>query len=199
MRLRPLMLLSALLLATPTLAHAQDFGVVESAETINKGNFKLRGNPMFVFGKDIDGTTGISLAGGYGFTPRFDAEAQLAIYDGATLFGGNAEYWLVKDRKLDFSVAGGLHGRTGDRTFDGFGVDLTFLGSKHVAPKLELYGGLDFAFERVDNGPNFKTVHLIPGFEYKLGEDLDFVGELGIGLNDPARHYFSIGIAYYIR
>src|SRR5678815_1150465 len=75
MRLRPLMLLIAMLVCTPALAYAQDFGVMESAETINKNNFKLRGNPMFVFGKDADATTGVAIAAGYGFTPRFDAEA----------------------------------------------------------------------------------------------------------------------------
>ena len=35
----------------------------------------------------------------------------------------------------------------GDATADYNGIDLTFLGGGHVAPKLELYAGLDFAFE----------------------------------------------------
>ena len=199
MRLRPLMLLTAMLVCTPALAMAQDFGVMESAETINKNNFKLRGNPMFVFGKDADATTGVAIAAGYGFTPRFDAEGQLAFYDGVTFFGGNAEYWLIKDRRLDFSVAGGLHGSAGDNVRDSIGVDLTFLGSKHIAKKLELYGGLDIAFENPDDAEGFTTVHLIPGVEYKIHEDLDFVSEFGIGLNDSSRHYFAIGLAYYIR
>ena len=199
MRLRPLLLLCAALVCAPAIAHAQDFGVMESAETINKGNFKIRGNPMIVFGKDADQTTGVALAGGYGFTPRFDMEGQLGIYDGLTFFGANAEYWLVKDRKLDFSVAGGLHGRSGDRTFDAWGIDLTFLGSKHLSTNFELYGGLDISFENVDDGEDFQTVHLTPGVEFRLARDLDLVGEFGIGLNDNSRHYFAIGLAYYIR
>ena len=199
MRLRPLLLLSALLVITPALAHAQDFGVMESAETINKGNFKLRGNPMFIFGKDADATTGVAITAGYGFTPRFDAEGQLAFYDGITFFGGNAEYWLIKDQALDFSLAGGLHGSAGDNANDSFGVDLTFLGSKHLTSKFELYGGLDLAFENPEEGDGFTTVHLVPGVEFKLNEDLDLVGEFGIGLNDSSRHYFAIGLAFYIR
>ena len=99
MRLRLPMLVSALLACTPAVAPAQDFGVLESAETINKGNFKIRGNPMSLFGKDADATTGIALAAGYGFTPRFDAEGNLAIYDGVTIFGGSSQFivtWLIK-------------------------------------------------------------------------------------------------------
>lgn len=199
MRLRPLLLLCALLAITPALAQAQDFGVMESAETINKGNFKLRGSPTFIFGKDLDRMTGVSIAGGYGFTPRFDVEGQLAFYDNLTFFGANAEYWVVKDRQLDFSIAGGLHGRTGDAAFDGFGVDLTFLASKHVGPKLEIYGGVDVSFEQVEDFDDYRTVHVVPGIEYKLGEDLDFVAELGLGVNDRSRHYFSIGLAFYLR
>jgi len=189
----------ALAVFMPGVAHAQDFGVMESAETINKGNFKIRVNPMFLFGKNVDATTGVAVLGGYGFTDRFDLEGGLAFYDGVTFLGANAEYWLVKDGDLDFSVAGGLHRRTGDNTADVVGIDLTFLGSKHVGPKLELYGALDLAFEKIKDGDRFKTVHLVPGLEYKVGEDLDLVAELGLGLNDHARHYFSIGLAYYFR
>ena len=199
MRLRFPMLLCSVLVLTPVLAQAQDFGVLESAETINKGNFKLRGNPMFTFGKDADATTGVALAAGYGFTPRFDAEGNLAFYDGITLFGGNGEYWLVKGRQVDFSIAGGLHARRGDKTADIWGVDLTFLASKHLTPKFELYGGVDFGFEQVQNSDSYQTVHLTPGVEIRLATDLDFVSELGLGLNRDSRHYFALGLAFYIR
>ena len=199
MRLRCSILVCAMLAWTPALAQAQDFGVMESAETINKGNFKLRGNPMFLFGKDADATTGLALAAGYGFTPRFDAEGNLAFYDGVTMFGGNGEYWLAKGLAVDFSVAGGLHARRGDKTADIWGVDLTFLASKRLTPKFELYGGIDFGFEKVENSSNYETVHLTPGVEIKLSPDLDLVSEFGIGLNRDSRHYFAIGLAFYVR
>jgi len=199
MKLQPIVFICALAVGAPAVAHAQTFGVMESAETINKGNFKIRGNPMFQFGKDADATTGVALAGGYGFTEIFDLEGALAFYDGVTFFGADAEVWLLRNRGLDFSVSGGLHRRTGDNTEDMIGIDLMFLGSKRVSPKLELYGGLDMAFEKIKDGERFETVHLVPGFEYKIGQDLDLLSEVGISLNDRARHYFALGLAYYFR
>ena len=104
-----------------------------------------------------------------------------------------------KGRGLDFSAAGGLHWRRGDRTADIWGIDLTFLASKHLAPKFELYGGIDFGFEKVENSGSYQTVHLAPGIEYRLSPDLDLVSEFGIGLNRDSRHYFAIGLAFYVR
>ena len=188
------------LLSAPAVAGAQDFGIVESAETINVHNFKLRANPMILFGKNGgDGEVGAAVAFGYGFTPRFDTEGQVAFYDGVTFFGANAEYWLVKENPFDFSIAGGLHRRTGSKTADLTGVDLTFLASGHVAKRLELYGGLDLAFEGVGQPGGFKTVHLVPGIEYKISDEIDLDAEVGIALNDFARHYAAVALAFYIR
>jgi hypothetical protein len=202
MRIRRLLLVCALLAAIPGAAQAQDFGIMESAETINKGNFKLRVNPILIFGKHQDTRAGVAALVGYGFTPRFDAEGGVALYDGATFFGGNFEYWAVRRDPIDFSIAAGLHHRHGSKTFDATGLDLTFLPSKHLTDKLDLYGGLDFAFEWIaekHGGGSFKTAHVVPGLEYRAHRDLDVIIELGLGLNDAARHYLAGGIAYYFR
>ena len=205
MPLRPLLLACALLAVIPGLARAQDFGVMESAETINKGNLKIRANPIVLFGKAQDVHAGVAALIGYGFTPRFDAEGGIALYDGVTFLGGTVEYWVVRRKPIDLSIAGGLHHRHGSKTVDATGFDLTFLPSKHVTDKLDVYGALDFAFESAASpvdpfgGGNFKTVHLVPGLEYRASRDLDLIVELGIGLNDHARHYLSGGIAYYFR
>ena len=131
---------------------------MESAETIDQGNFKIRANPMFLFGRNGGDTDpGVAVLAGYGVTPRFDLEGGLAFYDGVTFFGANAEYWFVKDAPLDFSVAGGLHRRTGDATADYNGIDLTFLASGHATPKLEIYGGLDLAFEGIGVPGEFRS------------------------------------------
>lgn len=185
-------------MALPCVAAAQDFGVMNSAETINKGNFKLTGNPIIVFGKGAaDNDIGISVSGGYGFTDRFDAEAKLAVFDGLTYFGADAEYWVVKGQKVDFSVAGGFHLGNGDGV-DTNGLDLTFLASGKVAERLELYGALDFARNKIKNTDfDFTTAHFVPGIEYRISPKLDFVGELGLALNDDASHYFSVGFALY--
>ena len=197
---RILVLVFVIAAAVPATARAQDFGIMESAETINRGNFKLRLNPMLVFGKDEeDHEFGFAALLGYGFTRNFDLEGGVAFYDGVTFFGANAELWLLRENPFDLSIAGGLHGRTGDLTEDLTGIDLTFLASGHVTPRLELYGGIDVAFEGIGNETDFKTVHLVPGIEYKINDSIDFVAEVGLALNDSARHYLSGGLAFYIR
>jgi hypothetical protein len=202
---------AAVMLALPTLAHAQDFGVMESAQTINRGNFKLKGNPMVVLGEDdADNEVGIALSAGYGFTPRFDAEAKFAFYDDLFIVGADGEYSLLsvtRNQPLDLSVGTGFHVGNHENDFsDNWGIDLTVIGSKLIAEKLELYGALDFAFNKFtddafddadDDG--YTSIHLVPGIEYALGRDVDLLGEFGIALNEDSAHYFSIGIAYYLR
>jgi hypothetical protein len=156
-----------------------------------------------VFGKNgQDSHVGAAALVGYGFTPRFDAEGGVAFYDGLTLFGGNGEFSLAKRDPFEVSVSLGLHGRRGDQTVDATGVDLTFMPSRHVTPKLDVYGALDLAFESISDsfgGGSFKTVHLVPGIEYRLRPDIDLLVELGIALNDAANHYLSGGLAFYLR
>ena len=193
--------LAACLLLSPTLAHAQDFGVMESAETINKGNFKLKVNPMFILRSD-DTQSGLAGAVGYGFTETFDFEANFARYKDVTFVGGNVEYWLVKGQPpLDLSASVGFHlakSDFGDQT----GVDVTVIASHAATKKLDVYAALDMAFNKSrDNFPNnsYTQAHLVPGLEYKVHPDLDLLAEFGIALNDKANNYISFGLAYYIR
>jgi hypothetical protein len=200
-RYRPLVLIAALLVLAPLTVRAQDFGVMESAETINTGNFKLSVNPMFVFG-EFDDEVGVGFRFGYGFTPRFDMEAKAAFYDGLTFFGGDFEYWLVKDRPWDVSAGAGIHFARGDAVFDTTGVDLTLLTSRRVATRLDFFAALDLAFESIDEDipdDSFTTFHIVPGLEYALSDDLDLVGEVGLAVNDDGSHYVSFGVNYYIR
>ena len=208
MRLRSVLLASACAVLVPVFASAQDFGVLNSAETINRSNFKLDGAPMVTFGRDgSESTGGAVVSGGYGFTDRLDAEGRLAFFDDLTRVGGDVEYWLVKQRQLDVSLSGGFHVERVDRDdrpdlFNMYGFDVTFLTSGHVTPRLELYGGLDLAFNTItedfdDN--NYTTVHLVPGIEFSVSRDIDLVAEFGIGLNDDSRHYLAGGVAFYFR
>lgn len=173
---------------------------MNSAETIQRENFKLMANPIVVFGKDgADNAVGVAVAGGYGFTDWFDVEGKVAFFENVTFFGADAEAWLVKGQKVDVSVIGGFHvGRQ-----DGFNTkafDFTFLASGRIAPKLELYGGLDFARHAVDDSDErFTTAHFVPGIEYAISSQLDFVAELGLALNDRSSHYISAGLAFYFR
>lgn len=173
---------------------------MNSAETINKGNFKVMAHPMVVFGKGrADNETGIVVAGGYGFTDRFDIEARASFFDRVTFLGVDAEYWLVKGQPVNMSIVGGVHI---DRTDgpDGTGLDLTWLVSGDIANRLELYGALDFSRVSVDRANfSYNTLHLVPGLEYKVSPRMDVVTEFGIALNDNSSHYFTVGIALYTR
>ncbi len=162
---------------------------------------------MFIFGRDGgDDQTGVAATVGYGFTDRFDVEGAAAFYDGVRLLGVNAEYRLLRDPNraaaFDLSLIGGVHFARGENTADTRGFDVTFLGSRRTSERLELYVGLDLAFESItEEGVDFSytPVHLVPGLEYRLAQDVDFVAEFGLALNDDARHYASAGIAFYFR
>ncbi len=188
------------LLLLPTLSHAQDFGVMESAETIERGNFKLKANPMFVI-QDDDTDIGIVGGVGYGVTDRFDVEFNVAGYDGLSHFGGNAEYWLVKSANASVSAIGGFH-YSNVPSIDQTGVDVTLIATHSATPRLDLNAALDMAFNRFkgdfpDDGYN--TTHIVPGIEFKVQTDLDLLAEFGVSLNDNGSHYMSVGIAYYLR
>ncbi len=200
MRSRLLIALVASVLILPAAARAQDFGVAESAETIDRGNFKVKINPILVFGRDgADNEPGVAGSIGYGFTPRFDAEFVAAVYDGQGAFGGTGELWLVRDPAIDVSAFAGLHFHRGDSTPDITAFDLGLIASRHVTPNVEVYGALDVAWENFDDNGSFKTVHLVPGLEIRVSDDIDFLVEAGIAVNDNARHYISGGLAFYLR
>ncbi|HER62996.1 MAG TPA: hypothetical protein ENO11_03365 [Desulfobacteraceae bacterium] len=191
-------------------AAAQHVGILQSAETNDEGTFKLMGAPMMVFGKDgADDEFGFGARGGYGFTERFDVEAKVGFFENSTFAGVDGEYWILqgqeKDIGLDFSITGGVHVTFArNENFDTVGFEITPQISGNVTKNLELCGALDVSLVSVQDAPpdfddTFTRAHLVPGFEYRLSDALDLVGEIGIGLNDNAFTYASAGIAYYIR
>ena len=194
--------LAATALAAP--ARAQDFGVVESAETISRGNVKLGGYPLFIFPEgedDVEPAGAVTL--GIGLSDAVDVELRGAFADDINFVGADVEVWFLKSA-LDLSARGGFHygfvdGDIGDRP----GLDLSVIGSGAVAPRLDLYAAIDVSVDWVDVGLDERdrrtTVHLVPGIEVKLAETLDLLGEFGIAVNDDAQHYVAVGIAYYFR
>ncbi len=187
-------------------AHAQSVPLLQSAETLKKGNYKFVVAPAYVLGKHgADGVFGLAGRAGYGFTDRFDAELKTAIYEHQTFFGGDAEYWLIKDAGVNVSMAAGLHGVFASGTGnDAMGLELTPLASMALQPGFDLYLGFNAAFEKRSDAPanekdTFTRAHLIPGVEYKLSENADLAAEIGLGLNDKSSHYLSAGIEFYFR
>jgi hypothetical protein len=182
-------------------AQAQNI-LMNSAETINQGNFKIAVFPTVLLGEDdADNNWGVGGRFGYGFTPRFDMEAKLAVFDDLKIYGLDAEAWLVKGRPLDVSASLGLHKADSDVGIDSSAIDVALLGSGHVGDKLEVYGGLNFSFESLDDvdDSDFTRAYVVPGIEYKLGESLDLLAEIGVGLNDDSPNYVSFGLAFYLR
>ncbi len=197
-----------MILALP--AAAQHMGVMQSAETLDRGAYKLTLAPIMAFGKGGGSDEfGAALRGGYGFTDRFDAEAKLGFFENGTYVGADGEFWILKgkekDAGLDGSVAGGVHWVFGSKdNYDTMGFDVTPLLSGHVSRNLELYGALDVSFESIRNAPagvddTFTRLHLVPGFEYRLSDAADLVGEVGLGLNDNSNTYVGAGVSFYFR
>jgi hypothetical protein len=194
------------LVAAAAEVSAQDV-LMNSAETINQGNFKLALFPTVLFGKNGgDSVWGVAGRAGYGLTPRFDIEAKAGIFKGLNYFGIEAEYWFVHERNANVSVALGAHltdwreEREEREEVDSSGIDTSLLFSTSPVDRLELYGGLKLAFDSAKNSDkNFTRAHLVPGLEYRISADLDFLAEFGIALNDNSRSYASVGLALYLR
>jgi hypothetical protein len=185
-------------------ASAQDFGVLESAETINEGNFKLGAYPLFVLPDEGDNDFALAVAFGYGATDSVDVEGRATFSDDVTFIGGDVEYWFLKNLPLDLSGRGGFHaGFVDGDVGDTVGFDATLIASAPVWERVELVGALDLAFNSMDVGADdrdgFTTVHLVPGVEVAISPELDFLAEFGIGMTDRSSNYVGFGIAYYIR
>ena len=128
-----------------------------------------------------------------------DIEAKAAIFKGIKYFGADVEYWFIKGRNFNVSVALGGHMTDAGVGADSSGIDTALLASTRPARNLELYGGFKLAFDSFKNSDhNFTLAHLVPGIEYRISDDLDFLAEVGIALNDNSRSYVSVGLALYV-
>jgi hypothetical protein len=191
-------------------AVAQYVGVLQSAETMDRGTFKLMLAPIMVLGKDgADNEMGVAARAGYGFTERFDVEAKLGFFDHGTFVGVDGEYWIFgrkeRNSSIDFSLTGGLHWMLGsDNRYDTMGFELTPQLSGNMSENLELCISLDASFESIKDAPagaddSFTRLHLVPGIEYRLSDTFDLEVEFGIDINDNSSNYVGAGISYYVR
>ena len=173
--------------------------LMNSAETINKGNLKLAIFPTVLFGKNGgDSVWGVAGRFGYGLTSNLDIEAKAAFFKGLKYFGVDIEYWLLKGENFNVSAALGGHMTDVNGGGDSKGIDAALLASTRPVKNLEIYGGLMLSFDSIKNGNNYTLAHLVPGIEYRISDDLDFLAEVGIALNDNARSYASVGLAMYL-
>ena len=179
MTIRHLATLGACVLAVAAArpAAAQNF-LMNSAETINEGNFKIAAFPTVIFAEgEGEDAWGLATRLGYGFTDRFDVEAKVAFFDGLNMYGADAEYWLVKG-DLDVSLSGGLRFSDYADDVDTRALDLAAIASLGVGRKLEVYAGSSLSFESVDDDggdSSFQRFYLVPGVEYRMAKDLDLM------------------------
>ena len=193
-------LAGAMFFVTAVAAVSAQEVLMNSAETINQGNIKLAVFPTVLFGKNgADSLSGVAGRFGYGLTERFDIEAKGAIFKDLRYLGIDAEFWLVKGTSFNVSAALGGHLTDGKGGADSSGIDAALLLSTSPVLNLELYGGFKVAFDSAKNSDhNFTRAHLVPGLEYRLSDNLDFLAEVGIALNDDARSYACLGLALYL-
>ncbi|HUU04435.1 MAG TPA: hypothetical protein VMZ49_01020 [Patescibacteria group bacterium] len=199
MRKMIMIILAAAMFLTVAVAEVSAQSVLmNSAETINQGNLKLGIFPTILFGKNGgDSVWGVAGRFGYGLTSNIDIEAKAAFFKGLKYFGADVEYWFLKGENFNASAALGGHMTDYKGGGDSKGIDAALLASTRPVKNLELYGGLMLAFDSVKNGGNYTLAHIVPGIEYRLSDDLDFLAEVGIALNDNSRSYGSVGLAYY--
>ncbi len=194
-----IILVAALFLAVAAVPVSAQQVLMNSAETINKGNLKLAVFPTVLFGKNGgDSLWGVASRFGYGLSSNLDIEAKAAFFKGLKYFGVDLEYWFLKGENFNVSAALGGHMTDVNGGGDSKGIDAALLASTKPAKNLEVYGGLMLAFDSIKNGNNFTMAHLVPGIEYRISNDLDFLAEVGIGLNDNSRSYASVGLAFYL-
>jgi hypothetical protein len=191
-------LATTLFLAAAAQVSAQSV-LMNSAETIKEGNFKLAIFPTVLFGKDgSDSVWGATGRFGYGISQSIDIEAKVGFFKDISYFGADIEYWFLKGRSINASAALGGHLTNYNGPGDSSGIDAALLISTTPAKRLEIYGGLKFAFDSIKNSDqNYTLVHLVPGIEYRISDNLDFLAEIGLALNDNSRSYASVGLAFY--
>lgn len=175
--------------------------VMNSAETINRNNFKIGVFPVVLFAKNGgESLTGVAARAGLDLTPRIDIEAKAAFFRNITYYGADLEFWLLKGPSVNGSAALGAHMTDVSGGGDSSGIDLNLMLSTRPANKLEAYGALQLAFDSMKGSNRDVTLaHFVPGIEYRIARDLDFLAEFGISLNDNSRHYAGVGLAYYFR
>jgi hypothetical protein len=194
-------------------AWAADFGVMETAESIEPKAFKLVGFPLLSDRPSGDEAGAFAIGLGYGLPFNLDVEGQVARDDVATYYGSDVEWSPWRYGRMQVSLGSGFHTIDIDRGGSTNGADATAIFTFTPIHRLDLNAALDASYEDVDAGslqePNlperwradneYETYYFAPGLEYALMRDLDLLAEVGIGLNGASDDYASAGLSWYIR
>jgi hypothetical protein len=189
-------------------AFAVDFGVMETADVVEPGDFKFIAFPLTVRdGPRREHDAGVNVGLGYGLGRNLDVEGQIGVYDDITFFGADLEWTYRADRPLELSIGGGAHAADSDFG-NPWGLDVTHIASYTLPaiPRMRLIGAIDAAYERADSefaaavGANYAhywVAYAVPAVQYRITELVDVIAEVGVGLNSDSNDYIAAGISYY--
>jgi len=178
-------------------ASAQDF-LPSTARTIPSGDLRFTAYPTALFGKN-GGPDRWGGAGrvGYGITDNFDVQGKAAVFNGFSLVGLDASYWIGRgDVNLGLSL--GAHKALMQSAPDSTAVDAAWMMSTRLSRRLRFEGGMSLSLESIDHVPNsrFNRVYVVPGVNYRVSRQVDFVSRLGLGLNNNSPNYLTAGFSF---
>jgi hypothetical protein len=195
-------------------ASAADFAMMETAERIREGTFKLSGFPVVIDrgNADDDAEAGFAVGLGYGLPYDLDVEAQVAAYEDGTYLGTDLEWNAWRANRMSLSIGGGAHGADLEKSGYAAGVDGTLILSYNPIERFALSAALDASYDDVNdrdgNAPadarfptngQYETYYAVPGASYLLTENVDLLLEVGFGLNGNSDDYAAAGASWYFR
>ena len=205
--------LAGSLLAVCGTAGAAEFAMMETAERIADGTFKLSGFPVVVDRDRAAGNdTGFVVGLGYGLPYDLDIEGQVAGYDDGTFLGADLEWNAWRQGRMALSIGGGLHGADLDGSGYAAGADGTLILSYTPMQRLSLSAALDAAYDEVNNREagapvdsrfptdgEYETYHAVPAIGSVLTRNIQLLAEVGFGLDGDSDDYASAGMSWYFR
>jgi len=204
--------LAGSLLAVCGAASAADFAMMETAEHITQGKFKLSGFPVVVDRERADAESGFAVGLGYGLPYDMDVEGHVARYGDGTFTGADLEWNAWRQGRMTLSLGSGLHGADLDGGGTAAGADGTLIFSYRPLERLSLSAALDAAFDDVNNRDaavpadsrfptdgRYERYYAVQGIGYTLTRNIDLIAEVGLGLNGESDDYVSGGMSWYFR
>ena len=193
-------------------AGAADFAMMETADRINQGTFKLSGFPVVIDRDGADAERGFAVGLGYGLRYDLDVEGHVARYDEGTFTGADLEWNAWRWNRMAFSIGSGLHGGDLEDGGTALGGDGTAIFSYRPLTRLTLSAALDASYDDVNNrdasvpaGSRFPTdgqyerYYAVQGVGYQLTRNIELMAEAGFGLNGESDDYVSGGMSWYFR
>lgn len=179
-------------------ARAQDF-VEGNARTIPPGDLRFNAAPVALFSKaGGPDRWGGEARLGYGVTDNFDVEGRAAIFNGFSLVGLGTDFWVIRG-PVDLAIGLGAHKALVQSGPNSTAFDVSWLMDARLSRTVRFEGGMAASFESEDHVSNsrFERYYIVPGVDWRISRQVDFVSRLGLGLNSQSPNYLSAGFSFY--